>query len=69
MFKIPKLTQTFKFKIIIVGDLGTGKSNILSRFSHNKFCLLNQSNVGIEFRTKEYQIDNSKVKFVIGDTA
>lgn len=40
------------FKIVLIGDSGVGKSNILSRFTRNEFCLDSKSTIGVEFATR-----------------
>lgn len=37
------------YKIVLIGDSGVGKSNILSRFTRNEFNLENKSTIGVEF--------------------
>ena len=36
-------------KIIIIGDSGVGKTNLLSRFTDNKFDLETKATIGVEF--------------------
>ena len=36
-----------QYKIILVGDSGVGKSNILSKFTRNKFVMDSKTTVGI----------------------
>ncbi|CAA2969648.1 ras-related protein Rab11C-like [Olea europaea var. sylvestris] len=57
------------FKIVLIGDSGVGKSNILSRFTRNEFCLESKSTIGVEFATKNLQIEGKTVKAQIWDTA
>ena len=40
------------YKIIITGPAECGKSNILLRFTQNKFNLSYNSTIGVEFGTK-----------------
>ena len=42
----------FLFKVVLIGDSGTGKSNLLSRFTRNEFNLESKSTIGVEFATK-----------------
>jgi len=56
------------FKIVLTGDSGVGKSNLLSRFTRNEFSLESRSTIGVEFSTKEVQIDGKIVKVQIWDT-
>ncbi len=57
------------FKIVIVGDSGVGKSNILSRYVQDEFYQESKSTVGVELSTKNYKINDSFVKVNIWDTA
>ncbi|RZC84224.1 hypothetical protein C5167_047001 [Papaver somniferum] len=59
----------YLFKIVLIGDSGVGKSNILSRFTRNEFCLESKSTIGVEFATKTLQVDGKTVKAQIWDTA
>ncbi|PSR95082.1 Ras-related protein like [Actinidia chinensis var. chinensis] len=47
----------YLFKIVLIGDSGVGKSNILSRFTRNEFCLESKSTIGVEFATKTLQVE------------
>jgi Ras-related protein Rab-11A len=42
-------THSFLLKIILLGDRGVGKSNILLRFTRNDFKISMNSTQGIEF--------------------
>ncbi|NP_001146923.1 Ras-related protein Rab11C [Zea mays] len=59
----------YLFKIVLIGDSGVGKSNIPSRFTRNEFCLESKSTIGVEFATRNLQIDGKTVKAQIWDTA
>ncbi|KAJ4978282.1 hypothetical protein NE237_009062 [Protea cynaroides] len=59
----------YLFKIVLIGDSGVGKSNILSRFTRNEFCLESKSTIGVEFATRTLEIDGKTVKAQIWDTA
>ncbi|KAI3695834.1 hypothetical protein L1987_78836 [Smallanthus sonchifolius] len=48
----------YLFKIVLIGDSGVGKSNILSRFTRNEFCLESKSTIGVEFATRTLQSAN-----------
>ncbi|KAI3884353.1 hypothetical protein MKX03_006831 [Papaver bracteatum] len=55
----------YLFKIVLIGDSGVGKSNILSRFTRNEFCLESKSTICVEFATRTLQT----IKAQILDTA
>ncbi|CAL1384808.1 unnamed protein product [Linum trigynum] len=59
----------YLFKIVLIGDSGVGKSNLLSRFTRNEFCLESKSTIGVEFATRTLQVEGRVVKAQIWDTA
>ncbi|GBF89863.1 hypothetical protein Rsub_02567 [Raphidocelis subcapitata] len=59
----------YLFKVVLIGDSGVGKSNLLSRFTRNEFCLESKSTIGVEFATRSIQVDGKTVKAQIWDTA
>jgi Ras-related protein Rab-11A len=61
-------TPDYIFKIVLTGDSGVGKSNLLSRFTRNEFSLESRSTIGVEFSTKEVQVDGKTIKVQIWDT-
>ena len=46
----------FKFKVVVVGDSGVGKTNLIHRFVKNNFSENTKATVGVEFLSKTYQI-------------
>lgn len=56
-------------KIIIIGDSGVGKSNILLRYSEGKFVDNYMMTIGINYVYKIITIDGVKIKLQIWDTA
>ncbi len=61
--------EQYKFKIIIVGDSGVGKTNLLKRFSQNTFEHNTQATVGVEFFSNNYYINDKLFRIEIWDTA
>ena len=59
----------YLFKVVLIGDSGTGKSNLLSRFTRNEFSLDSRSTIGVEFATRSINVDGKTVKAQIWDTA
>ncbi|CAO2634614.1 Ras-related protein Rab-11A, partial [Lemmus lemmus] len=45
----------FVFSVVLIGDSGVGKSNLLSRFTRNEFNLESKSTIGVEFATRSIQ--------------
>lgn len=58
----------YLFKVVLIGDSGVGKSNLLSRFTRNEFNLESKSTIGVEFATKSIQTDKKTIKAQIWDT-
>lgn len=59
----------YLFKVVLIGDSGVGKSNLLSRFTRNEFNLESKSTIGVEFATRSIQVDGKTLKSQIWDTA
>ena len=57
------------FKIVLIGDSGVGKTNILSRYLTNEFSLTTQATVGVEFGSKIIKKGEKLIKLQIWDTA
>jgi Ras-related protein Rab-11A len=57
------------FKIVLVGDSGVGKSNLLSRFTRDNFSNDEKSTIGVEFATRVVPMPDGKlIKAQIWDT-
>jgi Ras-related protein Rab-11A len=59
----------YLFKIVLVGESGVGKTNLLSRFSRNEFNLESKATIGVEFDTKRIEHEGEIIKAQIWDTA
>jgi small GTP-binding protein len=59
----------FHYKVVLVGDSGVGKSNIISKFTKNEFIMESKTTIGVEFATKIVNIDEKSIKVQIWDTA
>ncbi|CAN1283544.1 Ras-related protein RABA1c [Linum perenne] len=59
----------YLFKVVLIGDSGVGKSNLLSRFTRNEFSLESKSTIGVEFATRSLTVDSKVIKAQIWDTA
>lgn len=69
MARKPEEEYDYLFKVVLIGDSGVGKSNLLSRFTRNEFCLESKSTIGVEFATRTLQVEGRTVKAQIWDTA
>ncbi|XP_071708747.1 ras-related protein Rab11B-like [Rutidosis leptorrhynchoides] len=56
------------YKLILMGDPCVGKTNLLSRFSQNKFIHEHKSTIGVEFATRDVDIDNKIIRLQIWET-
>uniref|UniRef100_A0A672JZN9 Ras-related protein Rab-25-like n=1 Tax=Sinocyclocheilus grahami TaxID=75366 RepID=A0A672JZN9_SINGR len=63
------LTYNFVFKVVLIGESGVGKSNLLSRFTKNEFNHDSRTTIGVEFSTRSIQVDSITIKAQIWDTA
>ena len=57
------------FKIILIGDTATGKTNILSKYVNNKFEEDSKATIGVELSTKSFTINNDTINAQFWDTA
>lgn len=57
------------FKVVLVGDSGVGKTNILLRYTKNEFSFDSKATVGVEFGSKKFELNDYKIKAQIWDTA
>jgi small GTP-binding protein len=56
-------------KILIIGDSGVGKTNILYRFVDNQFFFNSLNTLGVDFKIKTVTVNDKKIKLSIWDTA
>ncbi|NWI84387.1 RB11A protein, partial [Pitta sordida] len=55
--------------VVLIGDSGVGKSNLLSRFTRNEFNHDSRTTIGVEFSTRTILVGDAVVKAQIWDTA
>ena len=65
----PESKEDFKLKIVVVGDSGVGKTNLIKRFITNEFSENFKATIGVEFMSKTYKINKHLFKIEIWDTA
>eukprot|EP01066_Platyproteum_vivax_P005923 Platyproteum_vivax@DN17_c0_g1_i1.p1 len=59
----------FLYKLILTGDSGVGKTQLLSRYARGEFEDESKATVGAEFTTKILELKNHMVKIQVWDTA
>ena len=61
--------EDYKLKIIVVGDSGVGKTNLINRFASDKFDTNSKATIGVEFVYKTLKINKEVIKVEVWDTA
>ncbi|KAI0501412.1 hypothetical protein KFK09_016357 [Dendrobium nobile] len=56
-------------KLVLLGDVGTGKSSIVLRFVKGQFVEFQESTIGAAFFSQTLAVNDETVKFEIWDTA
>lgn len=59
----------YVFKLVVVGDSGVGKTNLLGRFINDSFDFASKSTIGLDLTMKNMVIKEKRVRVQIWDTA
>ena len=65
----PERTASVSVAVVLIGESGVGKSNMLSRFTKNEFSHDSRTTIGVEFSTRTVQLSGFTIKAQIWDTA
>lgn len=57
----------YLFKIVLIGDCGTGKTCVVQRFRSGTFIERHGNTIGVDFSMKTVLIDDKKVKVRLFD--
>ena len=66
---ISKMKPDYTFKYILVGDAYVGKSNIIYRFTENKFSENYQATINLDFTYKNVKLNEKIYRIQLWDTA
>jgi Ras-related protein Rab-8A len=58
-----------QIKLLMIGDSGVGKTCLLLRYANDSFSPTFITTIGIDFKIKNIQLDNKRIKLQIWDTA
>ncbi|KAK7319998.1 hypothetical protein RJT34_04727 [Clitoria ternatea] len=61
--------KTLQAKLVLLGDMGTGKTSLVLRFVKGQFSEYQESTIGAAFFTQVLSLTEATVKFDIWDTA
>ena len=56
-------------KLVVIGESGVGKSNLILRFKENRFDEDLMPTVGLDFYSEDFNIKDKKIRVQIWDTA
>lgn len=54
--------------VVLRGDSGVGKSDLIARFTRNEFNIETKPPIGVEYTTKKVQVERMIIKAQIWDT-
>ena len=69
MYEDQEETAKFTFKLVVGGNIGVGKSNLINRYVEDEFDENLLSTIGVDFKTKITKIDDTPIKVQFWDTA
>ena len=56
------------FKVIVIGDSNVGKTCLTFRFCGGRFLEKSEATIGVDFREKQFEIEEERIKLQIWDT-
>ncbi|XVF88517.1 hypothetical protein PTKIN_Ptkin19aG0057000 [Pterospermum kingtungense] len=61
--------KNIQAKLVLLGDMGTGKTSLVLRFVKGQFFEFQESTIGAAFFTQVLSLNEATIKFDIWDTA
>jgi small GTP-binding protein len=59
----------YLIKLLVIGNSGVGKTNMLLKFCENNFMTSHLTTIGIDFKIKTITMGKEKIRLQIWDTA
>lgn len=59
----------YLFKVLMIGDSGSGKSSMLLQFAEHEFAREHIATIGVDFKIRTIDLDGKRAKLQIWDTA
>ena len=56
-------------KLLVIGNSGVGKTNMLLKYCEGNFMTSHLTTIGIDFKTKSFHIGKERIRMQIWDTA
>uniref|UniRef100_A0A1I7W9F2 GTP-binding protein n=1 Tax=Heterorhabditis bacteriophora TaxID=37862 RepID=A0A1I7W9F2_HETBA len=56
--------KQYSYKILVIGDPGTGKTSIIRRFVHNVFTANYKATIGVDFAMKKMVVDDKTLVYL-----
>jgi small GTP-binding protein len=69
MSSLTKDAYDYMFKVIVIGDSGVGKTNLILRFGDKNFNNNYVATIGVDFKIKNINIGDKRVRLQLWDTA
>ncbi len=55
------MKREYSFKIVIVGNVGSGKTSIIQRYTNNTFTTNYKSTIGVDFASKYLELEDGSI--------
>jgi len=66
---LPQVAPLSKFKVVFLGDQGTGKTSIIKSFMYGSWEAAYSATIGIDFLSKTLYLDDRTIRLQIWDSA